>query len=168
MVCAYANREHCVLIIDNIEHMWDCMTTTQKVYFLFFLFNLLSEGKGKIMVVMPLPSKMDKFCRSRCPKLEAFVDFDQRVFSLQSGDKESLSEIFESYLANARVDETQGGSHPFTEEAVVQIFDSNRGLISGVLLDAFNIIESVCRRRLRVIEKPVVREYYAHFLKSPI
>jgi len=168
MVCAHADREYCVLIIDNIENMWDCMATYQRSYFLFFLLNLLNEGKGKIMAIMPLPTGMVAYCRNYYPKLEAFVDFHQDVFSLQSREKKALSEMLISYLATSRLDETRDRYHPFTEEAVMLIFDSNQSIISGVLLDSFNIIELACRRRLQVIDEKVTREYYAHFLKSSI
>jgi len=129
------------------------------------LYHFLSITKGKCIVVMPAVPIVKWFFVDWYPELSHFaVSLGEHHFNLHFHTKAYASKVIQNYLSKGRLyTKDKEDTSPFTNEAVDRIIESNAGIISGILLDAFNLLELALNKGKKVIDFRFVRKYYSRF-----
>jgi len=159
------NYKYTILAIDNIEHVWKYLSSYRKSVFMNLLYHLMSRTEGKCIIVMPAVPILTRYFEDWYPELGQFaISFGEHHFNLESHTKAYASKVIKNYLSKARLcTEGKEDTSPFTNEAVERIVGSNAGIISGILLDAFNLLELALTKGEKVIDPRFVGKYYSRF-----
>lgn len=159
------NHKYTILAIDNIEHVWKYLSSYRKSVFMNLLYHFLSTTEGNCIIVMPAVPIMKWYFEDWYPEISHFaISLGEHHFNLHSHTKAYASKVIKNYLSKGRL-YTKGKEDmsPFTNEAVDRIITSNAGIISGILLDAFNLLELALNKGKKVIDFRFVRKYYSRF-----
>ncbi len=156
-----------IMAIDNIENVWDYIGPYQKLVFLSFIKNTLSKIIKPCVTIMPLPynPNFESWIRYNFPEALKWLSLTKdHVFNLELQEEDYCFNVVMKYLELCRDAKATQGSFPFTETAVRNIIRYNTGVISGILSDAFNLIE-IGVKGGTIIDDKVVAEYYKQSYK---
>ena len=165
MLAIFNKKELVIMSIDNIENVWSYMGPYQRLVFLSFIKNTVSKIIKPCITIMPLPDvhNFESWIQYNFPEVFKWLSFTKdHVYDLDLQEENYCLKVIERYLKLGQDSVATDGLFPFTKTAVLNIIRNNTGVISGILFDAFNLIEFAVKSGV-VIDDTVVTEYYKQY-----